>query len=198
MNRTKLVSFPRSGHGLVVSVLARYFGNELNYCEKYLSPELTLERNEKTNLQKEHDFKLDTPIESEINHIIQIRNPKYAIPSWFSFVDKKESPVCWDAFSDYAISFWEKWTNKWIINNYSKKTIIYYEEIVEYPEESFCKIISSMKTDAIDRGILNHIILEENIKNQTKKYPFNEKEWEEKSKSAVITYQELKPTKENP
>jgi len=104
MRNIQCISFPRSGHHLLVNCLVRYFGNELSfdsrsvetgtdrshfscgefiYCEYYTHCRKIPCSNLKTTFQKSHDFDLTLPNIAGQYYIVQYRNPKDAIASNF-------------------------------------------------------------------------------------------------------------------
>jgi hypothetical protein len=86
MYRVQGVSFPRSGHHLLVKCVKQYFGKRLGYCgnvfrgQDFLSDGITL--------QKNHDFDLILPISSDARYLIQYRHPLEAIASWYRSLRK--------------------------------------------------------------------------------------------------------------
>jgi hypothetical protein len=78
------MSFPRTGHSLLVGLLLVYFGPGFNYCEYYTACRSRPCRRALNNFQKCHDFELNTPQPPEARYIVQIRHPWPAIVSRFN------------------------------------------------------------------------------------------------------------------
>lgn len=192
MKRTKIISFPRSGHSLVAMILSNYFGQEFKYCERYVNPELVIEKNSETNIQKEHDFELNTIYEPSLNYIIQIRNPLYAIPSWYSLIKKERRDIDWSIFSVHSLEFWNNFLNKWIPTSKQHNIpIIYYEDLILKPKENLIKIISTIKTTPINHDLLDDCIKRENIKQRPSLFVPGE-EWNNRVGKNIIKYESLK------
>jgi len=106
--KIQLVTFPRSGHHLVVNVLLKYFSGNINfpitdgkktdtecteiiragginYCEFYNHCQKTPCTDQTVNLQKNHDFNLSLANEENNRYIILIRNPLESLVSFFNF-----------------------------------------------------------------------------------------------------------------
>ena len=75
------VSFPRSGHHLLVNFLQRYFGGRFAYCEYYNHCQQQPCANPANNLQKSHDFGLELPADGAGDYLLQYRHPLYSITS---------------------------------------------------------------------------------------------------------------------
>jgi len=107
MIKIQCISFPRSGHHLLVNLLARYYGRVLSlscgrtfndtsklftagpfaYCECGVGGHCRQIPccDPKTTFQKYHDMKLDLKINPSHSYIVQYRHPVHAIASWFMF-----------------------------------------------------------------------------------------------------------------
>lgn len=108
MRKIQCVTFPRSGHHLLVNMLFKYFSKDVKYpeilggethgkgkeiiragniyyCEFYAHCLTSFCTDPKTNFQKNHDaddLSLKNP---DYYYIIQFRNPMHAITSFYNF-----------------------------------------------------------------------------------------------------------------
>jgi hypothetical protein len=142
------VSFPRSGHHLLVSFLHRYFGCQFIYCEYYNHCQQIPCANPANNLQKSHDFDLELPADGAGEYLLQYRHPLYAITSNFflhlrgqvrrnpSYKDGNEPVRVWREFAVRDLTRWKTWMRKWILKNENPRTqILAYEDLLHQPVE---------------------------------------------------------------
>ena len=134
MKRTRFVTFPRSGHHWLVSMLQERLGDEFVYSE-YHSNGKTLENSPEVTAQKTHDFELDLPKNPEYLHIVQCRVIDDCIKSW-----EKIAPD-WPNKKDHYGNF----VSKWIVSPVPNRLIVYYHELLESTEEWVNKVVSFIK-----------------------------------------------------
>lgn len=111
INKTYLVSFPRSGHHLLVRGLQRVMEHKLIYSEFY-----TVKHNFSTcrfvNLQKSHDFDLQQEIKPDYKYVVLIRNMEDALISWWKTTDRKVKLANFIRRNEkYYLDFMMKWSN---------------------------------------------------------------------------------------
>jgi hypothetical protein len=176
---TKCVSFPRSGHNWLTSILNSYFTKRFNYCEMYLNPESTIDVCENTNYQKSHDFGLDEPIVHNIKYVIQTRNFDDTCLSYYR-TQKLNVKTIWD--SKYCIqrkvdqpyvdtntteyityknsikNYYDGFKSKWISSNLPNSIIIHYENMVNNPIKEISSVISFITDEDINYEKLKNII----------------------------------------
>lgn len=138
------VSFPRSGHHLLVGHLRDYFScvpcrgerfrelllrifggsrrrfQQFEYCNYYQHCGRHWCRNASTVFQKNHDLELTLPIHSGRFHLIQIREALPAIISWYELAIQRgwdnavDSSDGWKRFFDQKLHFYLKFSAKWL------------------------------------------------------------------------------------
>jgi hypothetical protein len=126
IKKTKVVTFPRSGHHLLVRGLQWALQNELVYSEGYESPH-NMDNCEFVNLQKTHDFELTEPIEPEMNYLVQIRPFELAVESWYKMLDHG---VEFDVFRESKVKYFDDFMEKWVLSNLPNVTVIAYNDLV--------------------------------------------------------------------
>lgn len=176
---TKSISFPRSGHNWLTSILNVYFSNRFNYCEMYLNPELMIDVCENTNYQKCHDFKLNEPIINNIKYVIQIRNFEDVCLSYYR-TQKLNVKTIWDSKSgiqlkveqphvdinsaEYIIyknsirDYYDQFINKWILSDVPNSIVINYENLLINPIKEVTSVISFITEEKINLEKLKNII----------------------------------------
>ena len=156
IRKIQCVSFPRSGHGLLVKCLGQYFGSDFHYC-----PDVFRKvhfKDPKTNYQKNHDFDLCLPNTPLWYYVIQYRHPIESVISWYKWeVDnavkaekntrwrtlinrklplwnlytQRDTQQRWLEFVKLHIPFWQRFVRKWVIQNQNPNTcFVPYSELV--------------------------------------------------------------------
>jgi tetratricopeptide (TPR) repeat protein len=163
IEKVACITYPRSGHHLMVNALLRYFSNNLQYpeikdstrctnvlqagklyyCEHYDHCRQNPCTDDRVNLQKNHDFNLD--LICKINkQIIQIRNPIESIVSYYKYHYGTEirEKANWMVFAHEKAEYWKKFVNKWIIYNRNEKVLtLNYSDLIESPATILRKVI---------------------------------------------------------
>lgn len=161
MNRVINISFPRSGHHMMLEVLRRYFGDDLKYCEYYTEfrkrPELCGE----TNFTKYHDHDLTWPVDFKYcdKYLVTVRHPLYSIASWrIHHRDELGDVVENQERSKQKVKLWADWVNKWVLSDIPNRMIVQYESMVRDPCAAFFKIIPFLSEEKMDFNKLSHSI----------------------------------------
>jgi hypothetical protein len=147
------VSFPRSGHHLLVNALGRYFSDdmtfdsnrkaaftagELVYCEHYSHCRRVPCGDPRTNFQKNHDFQLRLGQEEQGVYLVQIRDPMPAITSRFELEVARgriqNSRQRWEEFAPRNVEYWRGFRHKWARGKTSfSRLIIDYDDLITDP-----------------------------------------------------------------
>jgi len=189
---TECITFPRCGHTWLSRILKYYFKKDLNYCEMYNNPELMIDVNENTNLQKNHDFNLNTQIKADRKYLVQIRNREDCLNSFFNLevlsIDKNytnenntvKSP--YKNFSDYGKYinwieekkyFYNNFLNKWVFNYIPNCKIVIYEHLKNNTYDEVHSILQHMTDKSMNEENLIDAIKYSNIPHN-KNEPFRE------------------------
>lgn len=139
------VSFPRSGHSLLIRLLLAYFGSRLNYCEFYNGCRSWPCRRPLNNFQKCHDFRLDTPQRPDLRYIIQIRHPWPAIVSRFrlnlargSVTDTMES---WERHRRKQLPYYAGFVERWALAGEGlQRVLVPYHRLIDRPVDILAEI----------------------------------------------------------
>ncbi|MGH8585997.1 MAG: hypothetical protein ACREWE_07415 [Gammaproteobacteria bacterium] len=139
------MSFPRSGHNLLLRMLRAYFGPRMNYCEFYNGCRSWPCRRPLNNFQKCHDFRLDTPQRPDLRYIIQIRHPWPAIVSRFrlrvarsSVEDTRES---WERHLRKHLPYYTGFVERWALAGEDlQRVLVPYHRFIDRPVDSFEEI----------------------------------------------------------
>ena len=161
------VSWPRSGHHLLVRILRQYFKNRFSYCEFYGSAncckKIPCSYAGYINFSKNHDYKSIVPILEKHNYLIQYRE---FIPS---VISDYELYCCTDEdnkqnFQNFSIDSLKKYKlfiSKWSRAN-SKQSYLYYlsyEKLTLQPKKEIRKIISCfVPSETVNEKKLSNII----------------------------------------
>jgi hypothetical protein len=144
LKRTRFVSFPRSGHHWLVSLLSHALGDRLQYSEMYTGGG-TLESNPNINLQKTHDFDLSTPVSDEYQHLVLVRPFNECVLSWF-LMEGPKAPFFNDfgAFARAQHRFYKAFMAKWADGPVPNRLLIRYTELRENCVETLAGVLCHM------------------------------------------------------
>lgn len=142
MRKKLFVTFPRSGHHLLMSMMQKYYGDEMVYCENYSHCGQVWCPDPKTTVQKTHDLDLDVPTDLDVDYVIQMRNVRPAIESWYkSATIHKWTTLPWPDFLEEKMAFYEAWSRKWLKPFGPDAPCIQYATLVEHPALSLAMAI---------------------------------------------------------
>ena len=173
IRRTRCISFPRSGHHLLVDLLVLYLGDDLVYADRYGSHDIHGKRVDKTpgspghcvpcsfkdnpqaNLEKNHDYDLDIPHDLPV--IVQTRPVLDSIISWYNFqVDEaatEDSQIAWETFAESAARFRIGFDNKWVLPMLDQAVLIDYNDLVGNPRFTLHTVLSFLGIEVDDNRI---------------------------------------------
>ena len=136
------VSWPRSGHHLLMRLLEAYLGPSFGYCEFY-EPEdccktFPCARAGRINVSKNHDDHFRLPQRDDINYLIQVRDFIPALISNFELhVREGNGPDTAEEFRLYASKQWtryRKFMRKWVESGFaSRQLVVDYAWLVDDP-----------------------------------------------------------------
>lgn len=150
IKRTYFISFPRSGHHWVTGNLARYFGDAIHYCESYQQPDLRINVNPATNLEKNHDLDLNVTIgENQQALVLARRDVLYAIRSWYALLQIQEPFFEWvNQQQLYWLKFLAKWTLP--IQPGERRIVFWYEDVKANPVAATAAMCQFLCDDPVD------------------------------------------------
>ena len=151
MNKSYIVTFPRSGHHILLGLLDSYVNVSDNYCEFY---ECKNNKNESIQcpmnndnwtakksqcgsgrqLIKSHDFDLELKYSEEINYLVQLRNPILSIQSWYELQGKDlNNKDEWEVFFTDKFEFWKRFVDKWLaLSDRKNVLVVNYDSLSDY------------------------------------------------------------------
>lgn len=172
-------SMPRSGHHFLQTMLSRYFGQQLRYCEFYSQPGCCrcmpcLRRYDPLQgnlyfMQKSHDlFLWDNPRRDGL-YLIQFRSLIPRVQSNFDLgVAGGFIADTWEAFehfciqqTEYSVKFYDKWIRKPAAN----RLVVSYETLSEAPLPTLARIVRFITgKEAIDDRKIVEVAASSNAK----------------------------------
>lgn len=142
---THCLTFPRSGHHLLVNMLRAYFGHELRYVESYEHPELL--NQPEANFIKDHDFAATAQAREGWRVLVQIRDPMEAIASRWQAEHAKESEEARDDFFRTQLAAYAQFCNRWVVPQQPNKLVIHYRELSDQPLETLLRVLRHVTSD---------------------------------------------------
>ena len=171
------ITFPRSGHHLLINLLFRYFSKDLDfpqihghetpkkckkiikagnlrYCELYNHCQ-QLGCTEPVDIQKNHDFKLKLELPKDANVIVQYRKPLDTLISYFETFRKDQSLYAWEKFKKTKLAYYEGFINKWVKEKYF---LVEYDSFLTSPRETLIYVLQMLNVGAIDFWYLDKCV----------------------------------------
>lgn len=146
IKNTLFVTFPRSGHHLLMDCLQEYFGEEMHYCENYHHCNTVPCTDPTTNVQKTHDFDLDVKQDKRLI-VVQVRAKPDAVQSWAELKCRESwYPERIKKWIKEAELFYDRWFMKWVIGG--SFPVVTYERLTTHPVRTISTAVRQM-TDMI-------------------------------------------------
>jgi len=156
--QTLFVSFPRTGHHYLASILRGYFQERIVYCDPYKHSK---DRRARANLVKSHDFTLTkVPCPSTI---VMSRAALPTLQSYFEFSVRAEGRLdtrrSWEKFAKEKFLFYRMWMFKWqALAHLRKLPFIYYGQLVEDPERVLSMLVNYLTNKTPDPELVRYAI----------------------------------------
>lgn len=145
------ISWPRSGHHMLVRLLQLYLGSEFGYCDYYGHDEtccrkVPCRKAGQINFTKNHDFALDVPQIRGQKYLIQYREflPS-AVSNYELFVRQggEDSLPAFCKFVSKEFGRYQGFVKKWVTSEFGQRQlIINYSDFLDDPEGHLAKVIS--------------------------------------------------------
>lgn len=164
------VSWPRSGHHLLIRLLALYFGRRFGYCERYGPTKrghipccgaFPCQRQGPITTSKNHDFGLDSELPDGMPLIVQIREPLAAITSDFELYVANGNPDTAKSFQDFAFHrarVFRRFCRKWVVAPRPNRLVIDYDDLMSHTERVLEAAITTYGETTLDRERLRTVI----------------------------------------
>ena len=144
------ISWPRSGHHMLVGLCRNYFGSDFHYCEFYNKDidccrKFPCARQNKIVMSKNHDHKLDILLDDASPILIQIRSFKPSVVSNYELAVKNGREDSFKSFVNFATHYqnqYKPFYKKWITSDFdNERLIVRYEDITKNPETIFSDVL---------------------------------------------------------
>jgi hypothetical protein len=140
------VSYPRSGHSLLVEFLMTYVGPGFHYCEYYTGCRQWPCVNRGNHFQKNHDFGLSLPVSRDRPLLVQFRSPLYSIASNFALLairaPTRFTLEGWERYAIVSIVAWRHWIHKWILGlDHQDALLLSYDKLVRHPDDHLSRAL---------------------------------------------------------
>lgn len=162
------VSWPRSGHHLLVRILDEYFGGRFHYCEYYTPIDccrcVPCERMGEISFSKSHDRNLEVPIRAGGRYLVQYREFCPAVVSDFELYVRdrgRDSSAQFRRFANKEARKYVRFMGRWASAQADGTTIarIAYEQLASNPGRTIADVISLFAPgEPVDRATLTSSI----------------------------------------
>lgn len=152
------ISWPRSGHHLVVRLLQGYFGPAFGYCEFHRAERPSVPGIEKccktvpcaygargVHFTKNHDFDLDAPQVEGLPYLVQYRDFVPSVVSNFELFIRtggEDSAEAFRRFASNQFTRYANFTDKWVNSDFiSDQIVLHYDDLTAHPEEALAHMV---------------------------------------------------------
>ncbi|MGO1117957.1 hypothetical protein ACTL6U_04605 [Rhodovibrionaceae bacterium A322] len=165
------VSWPRSGHHVLVRTLERYFGEKFAYCEFYSSKVDCCRTfpcsREGLNLSKNHDSDGKSVPTAGVPYLIQYRSLMASVISNYELYVRNGNTDDIETFEVFARESAEKWARfitKWTGPAFPYEACeVAYEDLVQDPFATLSRVIGFFAPDdEVDEDLLQTVISQTN------------------------------------
>jgi len=154
------VSFPRSGHHLLVRTLGRFFGRKrgsFRYCSFYNCCRTVPCINPDTCFAKNHDHHGKLSIVQDRLYVVQIRHPLPATVSNYPLHLRHArqsgfEPYSWEEFAVINVTKWRKMVRRWALSQSTPPQIVLrYEDLVADPFTQVSEVVRLLWPERAER-----------------------------------------------
>lgn len=151
MDHVTGVSWPRSGHHMLVNLLKNYFGTEFSYCSFYGSEidcckSLPCKRADKIDFTKSHDFDLSLSQLQGHKYLVQYRDFVPSVVSNFELHVRNGNDDTAEEFRRFcSLEFgrYKAFLSKWVYSDFAREQLVLkYEEFLKEPTDSLLRVAS--------------------------------------------------------
>lgn len=162
------VSWPRSGHHLLVRLIRLYYGPKFTYCGFYGQPDCCGQtpcaRAGMIRYSKNHDFDGTLPQDAEQRHLIQTRAFAPSVVSNFELYLReggRDDAASFARFASAQFTAWRAFQDKWVTSGFARtQTVIPYEALIRDPATALTYALSSFGDTTPDPARLRAAISE--------------------------------------
>lgn len=166
------VSWPRSGHHLLVRLLTLYFGPGFRYCDYYggikgCCKSVPCTRTDEIHFTKSHDFDLDLPQITGRKYLVQYRDFLHSVVSNYELSLLKQSretdtPENFRAFASAQFTRYRGFMRRWVHSDFAQaQLLLSYDQLITYPKDSLRLAIWWLDPDnALDEERIEKVVAE--------------------------------------
>jgi len=139
------ISWPRSGHHLLVRLMSDYFGDAFNYCEFYTEHldccrQFPCTRAKSVSFSKNHDFALDVSTAENVPYLVQYRNFFNSVVSEFELHIRVHGADCdtKEEFEKHSVAKarqFKRFRQKWVdCDTRANVLLVPFEDLISNTE----------------------------------------------------------------
>lgn len=156
------VSWPRSGHHMLVRLLQLYFGPEFGYCDFYggnpwvaeidvCCGQIPCARGERIWLTKNHDFELDLPQIEGQKYLIQYRDFAPSVISNFELFVRNggaDTALSFRKFASGEFTRYQGFTERWVTSAFGRAQLgLNYSTFLSDPHTELDRAVAYIRPD---------------------------------------------------
>jgi hypothetical protein len=145
------VSWPRSGHGMLMRLLKLYYGPGFGYCEFYRDDidccrQFPCTRQDSVHFTKNHDWDLALPQLPGRKYLIQYRSFLPSVVSNFELHVRgggPDTPEGFRAFASREFERYDAFMRKWVQSDFARRQLtLNYGAFLQAPETEFARVVA--------------------------------------------------------
>ena len=150
------ISWPRSGHHLLVRLLELYFGDTFTYCDPYAKKPgccgtIPCQKRDQVHFTKSHDFQLDVPQEKGLKYLIQYREFISSVVSNFELHVLHGGEDSMRGFQLFASAEFDRYLDflgKWVFSDFAtSQFLLDYDRLVSDPGAVLAEVANYIAPD---------------------------------------------------
>jgi hypothetical protein len=126
---------------MLMDIVEDYFGPDFHYCGYYPCCRARPCAEPTNSVQKLHDHGLEVPLTSELDYLVQCRNPVFSLASLYELyqrhgriTDRPDTLATWRQFAVEEIHHWRRWVRRWVLaNDHPRRLVVTYEGMLADP-----------------------------------------------------------------
>lgn len=159
------VSWPRSGHHLLVRLIRHYYGASFTYCSFYGARDCcgkTPCRSPQVQFSKNHDFDGTLPQHARQTTLIQTRAFTPSVVSNFELFIRQggdDSQTSFARFASAEFTRYRAFQDKWVTSSFGRsQTVMCYEDLLTQPRAQITRALALFGTPEPDPARLSAAI----------------------------------------
>ena len=157
MKRVEVMSYPRSGSGLVRWLVHSCFKEDgFKFINVHIDKLKNMDTIHEVTYQKNHDINLRTKIRDDRDYVVLIRYPIESVVSYYllkvKYFGREDTKEGWETFAKERMHYWKKFYEKWVLSDIGdRRIIINYGDLIDNPFEELSRLVAYLDNNNVVR-----------------------------------------------